>query len=660
MGKQEPLFPDPAAAIAVDASRAEPILWIRRLIVWAKPGEVVRDIELHRGLNIVWSPDPGEDDAAPGEAHGSGHGAGKTLFCRLLRYCLGEETFANGDLRHRIASALPEGLVGAEIILGSQAWSVIRPLGRTRRIVARPGSDVEELLSSGTTGTGLEPFLEAVKAALFPTDVDAYVAGGNPWRSWLLALAWLSRDQECRLGGVLDWRHPAADSGSPFSNAPKDQLLLAVRALLDAVGAAEMKTRSELERVTLQNEVRAKELAFLDTAVPRLRARVTSSLGLGPVALGGGPLAAAAIADAAARNLSQVEAEEPAPDDGGASSVRGELDEVVRQLAVVREQLRQTRGLEELRIEQIRVLRGERSKLSADDLKARLGGPLCPVCNVPIDKALADGCGLSHVFPDLEALAASKARADDQMAAHEQAIGLYRGQLREKESIEQSLMNRESQLTRDIEVIRQQALNARQEYRGRWLAAARVASESARFQELSAAREKARQEAGAGEEQVEQLRERLRAHRQRHAQVLRRFEALFRYVCEGLLGAGTECSLTLGRTKLTAEVRVGGMAMDSLKALAFDLAAMLMAIEGRAALPALLIHDSPREADLGLSHYHRLFRLVRDFGRLGQPPPFQYIVTTTTEPPRELRTPEFVVAELSGLAERDRLLRRDL
>lgn len=209
-------------------------------------------------------------------------------------------------------------------------------------------------------------------------------------------------------------------------------------------------------------------------------------------------------------------------------------------------------------------------------------------------------------------------------------------------------------------VIRQQALKARQEYRGRWLAAARVASESARLQKLSAAREKARQEAAAGEEQVEQLRERLLAHRQRHAQVLRRFEELFRYVCEGLLGAGTECSLTLGRTKLTADVRVGGMAMDSLKALAFDLAATLMAVEGRAALPAFLIHDSPREADLGLSHYHRLFRLIRHLEQVGQPPLFQYIVTTTTEPPRELRTSPFVVAELSGMAADSRLPRRAL
>ena len=42
-------------------------------------------------------------------------------------------------------------------------------------------------------------------------------------------------------------------------------------------------------------------------------------------------------------------------------------------------------------------------------------------------------------------------------------------------------------------------------------------------------------------------------------------------------------------------------------------------------LPAFLVHDSPREADLGEAIYHRLFKLVRSFERLGDHPPFQYI-----------------------------------
>jgi len=35
----------------------EPRLWVRRLVIWKEPGgEVVRDVSLRPGLNIIWSP----------------------------------------------------------------------------------------------------------------------------------------------------------------------------------------------------------------------------------------------------------------------------------------------------------------------------------------------------------------------------------------------------------------------------------------------------------------------------------------------------------------------------------------------------------------------------------------------------------------------------
>ena len=92
---------------------------------------------------------------------------------------------------------------------------------------------------------------------------------------------------------------------------------------------------------------------------------------------------------------------------------------------------------------------------------------------------------------------------------------------------------------------------------------------------------------------------------------------------------------------------------------ALDLAVMRMSIEGLTHLPAFLIHDSPREADLGLGVYHRLFHFVCDLENGGDGPSFQYIVTTTTSPPSALRTDPWLVETLGGAAE-DRLLRRDL
>lgn len=101
-------------------------------------------------------------------------------------------------------------------------------------------------------------------------------------------------------------------------------------------------------------------------------------------------------------------------------------------------------------------------------------------------------------------------------------------------------------------------------------------------------------------------------------------------------------------------------AIDSLKVLAFDLAVLCLSIEGATHVPAFLVHDSPREADLGLSIYHRLFRLVTEIEAFGDTPQFQYIITTTTRPPEDLAVEPWLRMTLRGSPGNERLLRRNL
>src|SRR5665213_1898280 len=82
--RQGELFPEPIVAIHPDPTRGEPRLWVRRLVIWEDPEKLIRDIRLRRGLNVIWSPDPGTATATVGGGDGSGHGAGKTLFCLSL------------------------------------------------------------------------------------------------------------------------------------------------------------------------------------------------------------------------------------------------------------------------------------------------------------------------------------------------------------------------------------------------------------------------------------------------------------------------------------------------------------------------------------------------------------------------------------------------
>ena len=60
------------------------------------------------------------------------------------------------------------------------------------------------------------------------------------------------------------------------------------------------------------------------------------------------------------------------------------------------------------------------------------------------------------------------------------------------------------------------------------------------------------------------------------------------------------------------------------------------------------MHDSPREADMEAAMYYRLLLFATELESVfsSQPPSFQYIVTTTTQPPAELAKEPYVCATL--------------
>lgn len=91
-----------------------------------------------------------------------------------------------------------------------------------------------------------------------------------------------------------------------------------------------------------------------------------------------------------------------------------------------------------------------------------------------------------------------------------------------------------------------------------------------------------------------------------------------------------------------------------------DLAALLLTMEGKTELPGFWLHDSPREADLGLGIYHRIFDLALWLESRSDEPQFQYIITTTTAPPEKLREQLWTVLQLSSAPRDSRLFRKDL
>jgi hypothetical protein len=107
-----------------------------------------------------------------------------------------------------------------------------------------------------------------------------------------------------------------------------------------------------------------------------------------------------------------------------------------------------------------------------------------------------------------------------------------------------------------------------------------------------------------------------------------------------------------------------GEAMETLAVLLADISCLIYnSFSSLSYLPGILLHDSPREADLGLRLYRGFFRfaaqLETEFQSHGGCP-FQYIITTTTPPPKALTKDAHVVLRLDASKESELLFRRDL
>ena len=166
--------------------------------------------------------------------------------------------------------------------------------------------------------------------------------------------------------------------------------------------------------------------------------------------------------------------------------------------------------------------------------------------------------------------------------------------------------------------------------------------------------------------ELEAVRAKMESGRSRARAAIRTLEERYQGIMAAWLPEGVEGTIKLDGNGLKVDAQFSGRgevstaALDSLKIVAFDLAALHMAVEEKADLPAFLVHDSPREADLDGQLYARLFNLVHQWEKGVGTPCFQYIVTTTTAPPPELQSDNHVRLRMSSTPAEKRLFGMDI
>jgi predicted nucleic acid-binding Zn-ribbon protein len=647
---QHEMFPHSGLSITPEAGRTGPRLWVQKLVIWENPGKILREVPLRPGLNIIWSPDPGKMEDRP-----IGHGSGKTTFCRLLRYCLGEDSFAPEGQRNAIWTHFPTGHVGAEIILDGELWIVMRALGhRKRDIVIKNGSFADAFRVEHDTG--IAPLRNAISSAIIGNAALLMPDGVGENGAWEAALAWTTRDQECRFGHHLDWRDSDSKSHSPVRGRSKDDLLAIVRALIGALTPEEIAESQKENAVKKILTEQGLQLGKLDWNIERTRTRLNTALNGGAAV--GAELDAASLKALATRNLEKV-LQIPI---GGTSTdiarLRKDLDKEKGELNLLENELRNNPTLIDEIGKRISAIRAELPEAYAKSIKEE--NPVCPLCKVLIDEVLARGCGISKGECNLEAL---KANIQSKIDAIKEAEGGIAA-LRDKEptlkyniaSAEQRITLLDTRVTAFDNAILDRSNAVR--------AAERLLDDAERYSELLAERAEVVVLIGRKDVELKTTKDTLIAHRDEASGVIANLSERFDTIMREIIHANIKGEIKLDGNGLNLKVVLGGerstAAIDSLKVVIFDIATLTCSMEGKTHLPSFLLHDSPREADLGASIYRRLFDLMKQLEKVSEVPLFQYIVTTTTEPPEDCQTYPWLRLQIHGSPADERLMKTDL
>jgi len=641
---------------------ATPLLWIEELRIlrsWSlDSNEEIRCIKFRQGLNIVWADVP--SDAEPELPGFGGHAAGKTSLCRLLRFVLGESHYGNRFMRDRILGAFGDGWVSARVWVDGTSWVVARAFATGHHPVALQTTAFESMFTARDNVGRFEDFRKAL---------DEVLVGPFPLHEFPLEkermtfahlLQWLSRDQECRLSGLLDWRHESSNHGSPKMSAEQRRFMIrATLHLVDDLVRVEIEKRQPLEaelnripdeiafeRRNLQNGLADLRTALAPQAIPD----VGESL----------------FVDTVQRLAQKKRDKQIGPLDDKVRTLnlpnrRQSLNQLNRDLGAKAFQEKELQDYLDLQQISLKEAESDGTEAGYDHFWEGLK-PTDQYCRIPISIARFR-CPLRQEFepdalgdplkPDLADIAAA-ARATIQDLERDIApIRNARGRLEKEVGELESQLN---SMEKEIEILWQKRSEMIEGHTLTLFRSSEAVNACKRIEIL----ERRQKEL---EKQIEKSQLTQEALQERQKKQISEFSELYETTVKAFLGTGVEasCRFTREEIALHAEYRgeLSSAAIDTLKTLAFDIAAMRSSMFGNTHHPRFVILDSPREADMHPTPYRQIFHHLKSLESAGPTPPFQVILTTTEPPPIDLQGEPELVLRLDASKREERLFRTD-
>lgn len=659
---------------------ATPKLWVKRLVIFKslEPVSVLRDIALKRGLNLIVGKQASNLALLHNPMAMAGHSVGKTTFCRLLRYCLTEAHFATQAGEQRIRASLPFSWVGAEVEVEGVTWAVIRPLGeKDAPSSAQENATIEDCLSSEQYGKGFSEYRASLNNLL-----PVFVRHPEVTYHWEHLLAWLTRDQECRLRKFEVWRDSDSGSGTTGFRKPKEYPIYLVRSMLDLIVPEESEWSQKLTDL-LKHKKQCTEnystaLQEADFAYREASKYLAEFIG--------------DIADT--RKDKQLTFDSPLQRYEKCKSeledkyrkLEKKFDEVEKKLIHARLYVENAENVKKTH-EALRAgtpppseslnhsawFPAEQNKQKLKDLNAEIAENVdCPLANhLPLTKCTHIASyieELNKVTPIIQLGQALREQAIQQMppAEQERARLIINSLEESKNNLNAAKQYAEMYEAERRNIMQQLASTDREIDRlTRAFKALKQAEEWSTGLSHGTEIQKHKEELEKLDAEIFHAKNQLDFYRGQSSKKNENIQKLFDELVQRVLKANYSGRLDTSAETFLPQILHGnvndGAAIESLSFTLMDIAAALGLSMGIGWHPGFLLHDSPREADLSIGAYYSLLTelaLITQENGGEESAPFQYIITTTTEPPKELC--DYVRLSLAAYPAEEMLLKQQI
>ena len=617
-----------------DLNRTAPVVWLKRFVILSSLGskKAIRNISFRRGLNVVQT-----RKIKPQNGSVARQGVGKTLLTRLIRYSLGEEHFGTEDTQSKILTAFPTLVTVGHWEVAGEDWIVVRPVNDAddKLAFAVKSDDWETaVIDRRLEELPYNTFLSAINEAVF-SDLPKLKLPKGHTASWPDLLAWLARDDQCGYRNANDWRHPEANSGPSLQREENSLVMQWVMGLMDP-DEIECKIlhRALLENRSTHKKTATEQQKLMKTLWPGLQAKLEVAENA-EVATQQRTFNSFRPADHVAE---RIETLEQLKDREKQTSKTPELEAKVQalqtQLADCKAGIESCTNLAQYMAQQIAKLERNATQSNGKPTKVKA----------------------TKKDPEF----------DDHLTGLRQQLDSQNQQLATHQSDQQQIvvdLGEAQSLLADERNRIATTLSSIDQSMGRWKA---FEEDAKTFQDLSDAHATTTQILTRADSEIERslhVQEDLRAKKLQQMNVFsREYEQLLKKIFGEQTGGSVKIDANGIHPNPDNHLAPAGAVLSVMMTmLAFDIASLSTSMKGIGHHPCFLMHDSPREGNMDTPLFARLFEVVHLLEKEFEDPDdisFQYIVTTTTSPPKHLATKPFVAETLDAKSDKGLLLRQ--